>query len=305
MNNKILQLLTIFLLTFLVPCSYAQRNTSKGKPATQKQQAGKTNTKQPAGKKEEQASPRSTNVVQFTPEQIESFRQQSAQLVKFVEGTLNFLADKRNPVKEKQVIVNSSYLKVFWDDKVQVEDDLDEKRLVPLYKDVPAYLTDVDFFFRRAKFSYTVQDVAVLTNDIGQTYFKVTAMRTLTGLTVNEDSVNNNKVRYIEINYDDSKQQLKIVSMYTTKLNEQNDMRNWWNDLPQAWKDLFGKDVQVSSSVNLNQVSFLSDSLSTVNGQPVQLETQRIYPVLSGIIGKAGINLSGIKDLNDISPLTK
>jgi len=32
-------------------------------------------------------------------------------------------------------------------EKVQVEDDLDEKRLVSLYKDIPSYLSDVDFFF--------------------------------------------------------------------------------------------------------------------------------------------------------------
>ena len=76
--------------------------------------------------------------------------QQSSQLVKFFEGTLNFLADKSNPVKEKKTIITESYLKYFWDAKVQVEDDLDENRKVTLYKDIPAYLTDVDFFFKKA-----------------------------------------------------------------------------------------------------------------------------------------------------------
>ena len=88
-------------------------------------------------------------VIQFTPEQLEAFRQQSSQLVKFFEGTLNFLADKSNPVKEKKTIITESYLKYFWDAKVQVEDDLDENRKVTLYKDIPAYLTDVDFFFKK------------------------------------------------------------------------------------------------------------------------------------------------------------
>ena len=83
--------------------------------------------------------------------------------------------------------------------------------MVPLYKDAPSYLTDVSFFFRGATFSYAVQGADVLTNASGQTYFRVTANRTLTGMTVNGDSVNWNKVRYIEINYSDSLQQLNAL----------------------------------------------------------------------------------------------
>src|ERR1039457_6231696 len=144
-------------------------------------------------------------IIKFSPEQLEGFKQQSGQMVKFFEGTLNFLSDKTNPVNEKQTIITESYLKYFWDNKVQIEDDLDENRKVPLYKDIPAYLTDVDFFFKKAKFEYTVQDVAILTNEIGQTYFKVTSNRNLIATTVNGDTVNSNKVRYFEINYDSTK----------------------------------------------------------------------------------------------------
>jgi hypothetical protein len=142
-------------------------------------------------------------------EQIESYRQQATSIIKFFESTLNFLGDKRNPVKEKQVIVTESYLKFCWDSEVQVEDDLDLNRLVPLFKDMPAYLSDVDFFFRGVKFTYSVQDISVQSNEFGQTYFKVTANRNLSGMTINGDSVKSNLVRYIEINYDDSKQQLR------------------------------------------------------------------------------------------------
>ncbi len=304
MRNKYTSILTVLLLLFLIPAFAQNKKSQVKKKPVQKHQGTKPAPK--ADKvKETQKDTRSTAVINFTPEQIESFKQQSSQLVKFFEGTLNFLADKRNPVKEKQTIVTSSYLKSFWDDKVQVEDDLDEKRLVSLYKDIPAYLTDVDFFFKRAKFTYTVQEVSVMTNDIGQTYFKVTANRTLTGLTVNDDSVNSNKVRYIEINYDDSKQQLKIVSIYTTKLNEQNDMRNWWNALPQAWKDIFGKDIQVDAGNKLNQVTFFSDSLSTVNGAQLKLDAPRIYPVLTNIITMGHIDLSGNTSVTDLTPLGK
>ncbi|HSN49763.1 MAG TPA: leucine-rich repeat domain-containing protein, partial [Bacteroidales bacterium] len=310
MRNRYTAILIILLCFFLLPATFAQQR----KPQTTKKPVDKHQVKKTAtngakttktSTKTTEKDTRSTTITNFTPEQIEGFKQQSAQLVKFFEGTLNFLADKRNPVKEKQTIVTSSYLKSFWDDKVQVEDDLDEKRLVSLYKDIPAYLTDVDFFFKRAKFTYTVQEVAVMTNEIGQTYFKVTANRTLTGLTVNDDSVNSNKVRYIEINYDDSKQQLKIVSIYTTKLNEQNDMRNWWNALPQAWKDIFGKDVQIDAGKNLNQVTLFSDSISTVNGEQMKLDAPRIYPLLTRIITLGNIDLSGNASVTDLTPLGK
>ncbi len=244
-------------------------------------------------------------VIQFTPEQLEAFRQQSSQLVKFFEGTLNFLADNSNPVKEKQTIITESYLKYFWDTKVQVEDDLDENRKVTLYKDIPAYLTDVDFFFKKAKFEYTVQDVGILTNDIGQTYFKVTANRNLTGITVNGDSVNSNKVRYFEINYDDSKQQLKIASIYTTKPNEKDDMRNWWNSLSEGWKNIFGKDLKVNDTLSLNRLSEFNDSLAVVNNQKIKVDGGRVYSLLLQIINRKDIDISGNTSISNLEPLGK
>jgi len=55
-------------------------------------------------------------------------------------------------------------------------------------------------------------------------------------------------VRYLEINYDEKNQQLKIVSIYTTKLNEKDDLRNWWNGLSQGWQQKLGKDIQVGGA---------------------------------------------------------
>jgi Leucine-rich repeat (LRR) protein len=244
-------------------------------------------------------------ITEFTPEQIEEFRIQCSALVKFFEGTLNFLADKKNPVKEKEIIINESYLKFFTDEKVQVEDDLDEKRLVPLYKDVQAYLSDVDFFFKSATFLYTVQDVSVMKNDIGQTYFKVTANRNLKGITVNNDSVNSNKVRYFEINYDDSKQELKIASIYTTKMNEKEDMRNWWNALPANWKLVFGKDDQVDANISLAQVSSFNDTVAIVNGNPVPVDAGRFYSLILQIIMMKEMDISGNTGLTDLEPIAK
>ena len=208
------------------------KTTAKtGSKGTSSPQYSKTGTKQQSGKGGSKAGAKDAPKPGALPsDKIDPLREQATGLVKFFESTLNFLADKSNTVQDKQVIINESYLKFFWDSEVQIEDDLD-KHLVPLYKDVQAYLTDVDFFFKQAKFTYNVQDLSVMTNELGNTFFKVTCNRNITGINLNGDNVNNNQVRYIEINYDESKQQLKIVSIYTTKLNEKDDLRHWWNGL--------------------------------------------------------------------------
>ena len=218
---------------------------------------------------------------------------------------LNFLTDETNSVRDKQTIITQSYLKIFWDPKVQIEDDLDQNRMVPLYKDAPAYLTDVSFFFRGAKFLYTVQNASVLTNASGQTYFKVTANRNLKGMTINGDSINWNKVRYIEINYNDSMQQLKIVSIYTTKLNERDDMRLWWNGLPDEWKETFGKGRMVYDTLPLSHISSFRDSVAIVYGMNIKVDSTRIYNSILGVLSQKSIDLSNNKSITDITPLGK
>jgi Leucine-rich repeat (LRR) protein len=250
-------------------------------------------------------NPSRKNASSIPADKLDAYREQAIQMVKFYENTLNFLADKNNTVKEKETIINESYLKFFWDDKVQIEDDLDPKRLVPLYKDVQAYLSDVDFFFKRARFTYQVQDVNVMTNIDQKTFFTVTANRNLAGVTVNNDSINNNQVRYFELNYDDSKQELMIVSIYTTKLNEKDDLRNWWNGLPSAWKLLLGKDQIVQDGVPLGHVSTFNDTTAVVDSMPVKLVDSRIYGLLVKIIDTRELDLSGNTAITTLDPLAK
>ncbi len=238
-------------------------------------------------------------------EEMEVYRQQAAQIVRFLESTLNFLADKQNTVKEKETIINDSYQKFFWDSEVQIEDDLDTKRLVPLYKDVQAYLTDVDFFFKGAKFDYQVQDVSVMSNHSGQTFFKVTANRSLKGLTLDSDSVNTNQVRYIEINYDDNKKQIKIVSIYTTKLNEKEDLRNWWNGLSQEWHEIFGKELKVEAGLMLSSVENYNDTVALVDSIPIPIRDSRIYGLFLKIVDNKAMDLSGNAMVSDLEPLSK
>jgi hypothetical protein len=315
MKNNILRFTTTLLFiacAWMVypqhkPIDPLQQRKSPTAPAVKK-----TNPTKPVqGKgtkpndKETTKEPAKPVITDFTPEQIEGFKTQCTGLVKFFEGTLNFLADKKNPVKEKEIIINDSYLKFFMNEKVQVEDDLDEKRLVPLYKDIPAYLSDVDFFFNGAVFLYTVQDVSVMKNDLGQTYFKVTANRNLKGITVNHDSVNSNKVRYFEINYDDSKQEVKIASIYTTKMNERDDMRNWWNGLADNWKQIFGKDKQLDANVTLAQIASFNDTVALVNGNKTPVDAGRFYAMVLQVIMMKEIDISGNTSLTDLQPLAK
>lgn len=285
--------------------SGSKTTTKSGNKGTSSPQYSKTSTKQQSGKSKGKAGDKDAAKPGALPaDKINPLRDQATGLVKFFESTLNFLADKSNSVQDKQVIINESYLKFFWDSEVQIEDDLD-KHLVPLYKDVQAYLTDVDFFFKQAKFTYNVQDISVMTNELGNTFFKVTCNRNITGINLNGDNVNNNQVRYIEINYDENKQQLKIVSIYTTKLNERDDLRNWWNGLSQGWQQKLGKSIQLGNGLSLGQVSSYNDTNAVVAGQPVIIDQDAYYNGLVQIVSMKKLDLSGDVMISDLSPLTK
>ena len=316
--KQFISMLIIALLIGTIPVTGQNKSTSSSKKKSTTTSASKQPQKKPAstGQKKPAAGQKKTTATGKTadltskagmidPSKIDTFRLQVIPLVKFFESSLNFLGDKRNDVSEMQTIISESYLKWCWDEKVQVEDDLDENRLVPLYKDMPAYLSDVDFFFKGAKFLYAVQDVSLEANPLGLNYFKVTANRNLRGLTINGDSVNSNKVRYIEINYDSVKQQLKIVSVYTTKLNEKEDLRNWWNNLTPEWKGILSKDMKLEGTLPMAQIDSFNDSLAMVGGQPTAIMGSEFYRFLDQIVNSTKVDLSGRKSIIDISPLNK
>lgn len=151
----------------------------------------------------------SQETVELTPQQVEEYTEQSKQIIQFLEGTLNFLGDDTQLPSDKDVIINESYLKFFRDDEVQVEDDLDENREISLSKDVQAYLKDVDFFFNNVTFTFNIEKVEQQVNDNGQLFFKVTMNRHLQGITIENDTVDNNMIRYAEINLDPAQKDLK------------------------------------------------------------------------------------------------
>ena len=71
----------------------------------------------------------------LTLEQINHYSDQSKQLISYLEGTVNFLGDPNELPSDKDMIINNSFHKIFASDKVQIEDDLDENRKLPLNKD--------------------------------------------------------------------------------------------------------------------------------------------------------------------------
>ena len=153
----------LFLLAFgigILPVNAQKKSATAKKPATATKAPQKkgTTTQKNAVPAAKTVTPNS-KAGMMEASKIDTFKRQVTPLVKFFESSLNFLADPRNSVNEKQTILSRSYLKWCWDEKVQVEDDLDENRLVPLYKDIPAYLSDVSFFFKSAVFGYSVQEM--------------------------------------------------------------------------------------------------------------------------------------------------
>ncbi|MEI7896010.1 MAG: hypothetical protein WCJ26_03160 [bacterium] len=311
----------IFILLFLAAFAGsislpAQKNTTttkKSQPASktsqkksgtngQKKTGTTTQKKNAAGGKGDETKPKAGMIA---ANKIDTFRLQVIPLVRFFESSLNFLGDSRNSANEKQVILSQSYLKWCWDENVQVEDDLDENRLVPLNKDITAYLSDVVFFFKRAKFQYTVQDVSVEAGQNGLTYFKVTANRSIKAITINGDSVNANKVRYIEVNFDSVKQQLKIVSVYTTKLNEKDDLRNWWNGLSHDWKVALAGDMKLEGSMPMSQIDSFNDSVAMVGGQRTLIMGSEFYNYLGQIVHASKVDLSGNATVVNLDPLNK
>jgi hypothetical protein len=233
----------------------------------------------------------------MTKEDIENHRQRIRQLVQFFEYSLNILGNDTVPASDKESIITSSYLKIFRDEKVQVEDDLDERKTVT-NKNIRAYLQDVDYFFRDVKFTFDILDISPFLNDRNRTYFKVTLNRNLKGITLDGKEVNNNKKRYIEINLEPKRKELKIVSIYTDQVNEEEELRKWWTGLRDSWQQI------------LLGAAGISDTNAEPAGSVLQIKELdlSIYPEISDIAplerlsNLVRLNISGTS-VQDILPL--
>lgn len=200
--------------------------------------------------------------------EIKDYELQIGQMIRYLQETLNFIGDPANSAHEKDIIFKESYSKIFKDEHVQVEDDLDESRTTSINKDVQSYLKDIDFFYENVSFTFDVQAISRILNDKGETSFKVAMVRTLSGQTITGNNVKNSIKRFLEINLDADKKELKIVSFYTTKPNVKDELYTWWNSMSRPWKDYFGKEKYIYDSVELSQVNLiLEDSYTMLTRQ--------------------------------------
>ena len=275
--------------------------------------------------------------IQFSQKDIETYQDQAAQLLSFLESTLNTVGSKITTQKEKEIIINESFLKIFVDDQVQVEDDLVELRTVPTNKNIQAYLKDIDFFFRQVEFKFTIEDVSYQVSDSNYLFFKFKINRNLRAKFFNGDTINTNKIRFVEINFDDENQDLKIASIYTTKLNEKEELQNWWNTLPNVWKQLFGGNRMLNDSVFLTDVFSYSDSsyviatdttlvieidtflafnqdtlfineldtVQTILYDTTEFDSDQIYQHLSKFIALQELEIPDSLNIKDLAPLSK
>jgi len=299
---KIRKLLLIGISVFFL-LGYSEAQTPKKKttkPAT-RQQTKPAVKKSPAPVKKDQPKKKLANEPALAEKSTDEAGVRD--IISFLQFMLNTLGARDTPARDKEVVVTESYSKIFRDNKVQVEDDLDATRNVITNKDVTAYLKDVDFFFSDVKFTFEIDKVETGEVD-GKKFYKVSATRNLSGTSAEGEIVNNNSPRYIELNYDPVAQDLKIVSMYTKGFDEKQAMINWWGEMSYEWQSFFRKLTGKVDSVSLSdirQMSAITD-VDLSNNQYIQ----NIEP-LGRLTNLQKLNLSGtsISDLSPIRNLTE
>ena len=230
---------------------------------------------------------------------VKKHEQKVKDMVAFLEYVLNTLGSASTSARDKDVLITESYTKIFRDAKVQIEDDLVEKRNVITNKDVQAYLKDVDFFYDNLKFEFTIKDIQGKVNANDRLFYKVSLLRNMQGTTVEGKLVNNTIPRYIEINYDPKDQDLKIVSIYTNEFDEKEGLTNWWKQLSFEWQSIFQRKLNISDSVDLADIRNIAsiESLDLSGNQYIQ----NIEP-LTQLSSLQALNLSNT-NVTDLSPI--
>ena len=257
----------------------------------------------------------------LTKEEVAKYETEVKGLLSYLEETMNFIGDSATTAFEKEIVFTESWNKIFIDDKVQIEDDLDVNRKTPINKDVQAYLKDIDFFFKQAQFKFDLQSIANSTREDGSIYFKATLSRKLTATTINDEAVDNIKNRFVEVNLDRQNNVLKIASIYTTKINETEELRNWWNSLSMNWKKRLGGDIKLYDSVPITTVSLISSAdfmASYPELNPITNDTtlkdkffkteadmKELYNKLKLVTQKQYIDMSGLREIISLEPITE
>lgn len=246
----------------------------------------------------------SQDLGEYSKQEIKEFSQQAEEQVRFLQYFLNTVGNRETSARDKDVIIRESYKKIFRDDKVQIEDDLLFDRKVITNKSVTSYLKDIEFFFKDASFEFKIKEIKPKLNDNDELFFEVSLDRTITALGLNNEEIENTKSRYIEINLDRDSNELKIASIYTTKLSRDEELLEWWSTLSLEWERLL-RDMYdiVEDSVELDQLYKVS-SLDTLdlsaNKLIVDLSPIQVFRDLKYV----DISNTQIQDLQPISNIT-
>ncbi len=249
----------------------------------------------------------------LSKEEMQKYEADVRSMLTYFEETLNFIGDTATTAQEKEIVFMESWSKIFIDDKVQIEDDLDNNRKTPINKDVQAYLKDIDFFFKKAAFQFDIQSIANSTREDGTIYFKVSLSRHLTALTINNEKVDNIKNRFIEINLDRQNSNMKIASIYTSKINEKEELRNWWNSLSGNWKKRLGEGIYLYDSIPIETVGMITstDFIASypVNGvlhdKNFKNDMAELDRKLKLVTQKQNVDISGIREIINVEPLNE
>lgn len=175
----------------------------------------------------------------YSKEQVKEFTSKVEDQVRFLEYLLNTVGSAETPARDKDIIIRESYLKIFRDAKVQVEDDLLLDRKVVTNKDVTAYIKDIEFFYKNVEFKFKIRDVKASQKENGEVFFLASLDRTITATSLSGEKITNTKPRFVEINLQEKSQDLKIVSVYTTKVSRDEELNAWWDGLDTPWKSYF------------------------------------------------------------------
>lgn len=210
----------------------------------------------------------------YSKDQVEELSTKVEDQVRFLEFLLNTVGSAQTSARDKDVIIRESYLKIFRDAKVQVEDDLLLDRKVVTNKDVTAYFKDIEFFYKNIEFKFKIKEIKPAQKENGDVFFLASLDRTITAVGLKGEKISNTKLRFVEINLDEKSQELKIASIYTTKVSRDEELKAWWSSLDSGWKGYFKKRFELApaDSVPMAQLyTFVSvDSLNLSGNRQIR-----------------------------------
>ncbi|MEX2512385.1 MAG: leucine-rich repeat domain-containing protein [Cyclobacteriaceae bacterium] len=240
----------------------------------------------------------------YSKQEIKDFSQQVENQVRFLQYFLNTVGNSETSARDKDVIIRESYKKIFRDAQVQIEDDLLFDRKVITNKSVTSYLKDIEFFFKDASFEFKIKEIKPKLNDNDELYFEVSLDRTIDAMGLDNEQIENTKLRFIEINLDRDSNELKIASIYTTKLSRDEELAEWWQTLSLEWERFLREKYALEEdSVQLDDLYKVS-SLDTLDlsGNEYILDLSPIHVFRD--LTYVDISHTQIKELNAISNVT-